>query len=128
MLSILKNVLTVLDILVVAYIFYKVFTLIRGTRAVQALKGLGILVAISFIASFGRLETLDWLLRKFWTWGAVALIIIFAPEFKSALARMGTTAAFLSGSQPDERAHIRKVVEAVERLSSMSTGALIVMA
>ena len=128
MLGAIKYILAVVDILVVAFIFYKAFMLIRGTRAVQALKGLVILIAISSIASFGKFQTLDWLLRKFWTWGAVAFIILFAPELKRALARMGRTAAFFGGSLPDEREQIREVVEAAERLSAHRAGALIVMA
>ena len=129
MLSTIKHISsTVIDILVVAFIFYKAFMLIRGTRAVQALKGLGILVAISSVAYFGELRTLDWLLRKFWTWGVVAFIILFAPELKRALARMGRTAAFLGGHLPDEREHIRVVTEAAERLSTLRAGALMVMA
>jgi diadenylate cyclase len=128
MLSAVKYILAVVDILVVAFIFYKAFMLIRGTRAAQALKGLGILIAISSIAYFGGLQTLDWLLRKFWTWGAVAFIILFAPELKRALARVGRTAAFLGGNLPDEREHIREVVEAAERLAALRAGALIVMA
>ena len=128
MMGAIKYILTVIDILVVAFIFYKAFMLIRGTRAVQALKGIGILIAISSIASFGRLQTLDWLLRKFWTWGAVAFIIIFAPELKRALARMGRTAAFLGGNLPDEREYLKEVAEAAERLSALRAGALIVMA
>jgi len=127
MLRAIEYALTVIDILVVAFIFYKAFMLIRGTRAVQALKGLGILIAISSIASLGRLQTLDWLLRKFWTWGAVAFIILFAPELKRALARMGRTAAFLGGSLPDEREYIQEVVDAAERLSAIRAGALIAM-
>jgi len=127
MLSALKYILAVVDVLVVAFIFYKAFMLIRGTRAAQALKGLGILIAISSIAYFGRLHALDWLLRKFWTWGAVAFIILFAPELKRALARMGRTAAFLGGNLPDQREHIREVVEAAERLAALRAGALIVM-
>lgn len=127
MISAIKYAVTVIDILVVAFIFYKAFMLIRGTRAVQALKGLAILIAVSSIASLGSLQTLDWLLRKFWTWGAVAFIILFAPELKGALARMGRTAAFLGGSLPDEREYIQEVVDAAERLSAIRAGALIVM-
>ena len=123
-----KYILQIIDILVVAFLFYKVFMLIRGTRAIQALKGLGILIGVSSIASFISLQTLDWLLRKFWTWGAVAFIIIFAPEMKRALANMGRTAPFLGGSLHDEREYIGKVVEAAGRLSALRAGALIVMA
>jgi len=105
---VINYILTVIDVLVVAFVFYKAFMLIRGTRAVQALEGIGILIAISAIASFGRLQTLDWLLRKFWTWGVVAFIILFAPELKRALARMGRTATFFGGSLTDERKYIER--------------------
>lgn len=127
MLNAVKYILTVIDILVVAFILYKAFILIRGTRAIQVIKGLGILIAISSLASFGRLQTLDWLLRKFWTWGVVGFIILFAPELKRALARMGRVAAFFGGHVPDERRDIQTVVQAAERLSSIRAGALIVM-
>jgi len=123
-----KYILQIIDILVVAFLFYKIFMLIRGTRAIQALKGLGILIGVSSIASFISLQTLDWLLRKFWTWGAVAFIIIFAPEMKRALANMGRTAPFFGGSLHDEREYIGKVVEAAGRLSALRAGALIAMA
>jgi len=127
---ILSKILTIIDIIAVAFIFYKGFMLIRGTRAVQALKGLGILIVISAIAAFARLRTLDWLLQRFWTWGVVVFIILFAPELKSVLARMGGTAAFLGigGNLRDERKCIQEIVEAVERLSLIQAGALIVMA
>lgn len=124
-----SKILTVIDILAVAFIFYKAFMLIRGTRAVQALKGIGILMAISAIAALAKLRTLDWLLQKFWTWGVVVFIILFAPELKSVLARMGGTAAFLGigGNVKDERTCIQIVVDTAERLSAIRAGALIVM-
>ncbi len=124
------RILTIIDILAVAYIFYKAFMLIRGTRAIQALRGIAILIVISAVASLAKLETLSWLLQKFWTWGVVAFIILFAPELKSALARMGETSAFLgiSSNTKDERKYIQAIVESAERLSASRAGALIVMA
>lgn len=124
------RILTIIDILAVAFVFYKAFMLIRGTRAIQALKGVAILIVVSAIASLAKLETLGWLLQKFWTWGVVAFVIIFAPELKSALAQMGRTSAFLgiSGNIKDERECIQAVVETAERLSERRSGALIVMA
>jgi len=123
------RILTIIDILAVAYIFYKAFMLIRGTRAIQALKGIAILIVISAVAALAKLETLSWLLQKFWTWGVVAFIILFAPELKSALARMGGTSAFLgiSSNIRDERQYIQSIVEASERLSASRSGALIVI-
>lgn len=133
LLSIIKfvglRILTIIDILAVAYVFYKAFMLIRGTRAIQALKGIAILIIISAVAALAKLETLGWLLQKFWTWGVVAFIILFAPELKSALARMGGTSAFLgiSSNVRDELRYIQAVVEASERLSAVRAGALIVI-
>jgi len=127
MLNAIKYFITVVDILVVAFILYKAFMLIRGTRAIQVIKGLGILIFVSSIASLGRLETLDWLLQKFWTWGVVGFIVIFAPELKRALARMGRVAAFFGGNLTDESKDIREVVDAAERLALIHAGALIVM-
>jgi diadenylate cyclase len=123
------RILTIIDILAVAYVFYKAFMLIRGTRAIQALKGIAILIVISAVAALAKLETLGWLLQKFWTWGVVAFIILFAPELKSALARMGGASAFLgiSSNIRDERQYIQSVVEASERLSARRSGALIVI-
>lgn len=125
-----SKILNVIDILVVAFIFYKAFMLIKGTRAVQALKGIGILLGISAIAAFAKLKTLDWLLQKLWTWGVIVFIILFAPELKSVLARMGGTAAFLGlgTNTKDEKRYIQEIVETVERLSSMRAGALIALA
>ena len=133
LLSIIKfvglRILTIIDIMAVAYVFYKAFMLIRGTRAIQALKGIAILIIISAVAALAKLETLGWLLQKFWTWGVVAFIILFAPELKSALARMGGTSAFLgiSSNVRDELRYIQAVVEASERLSAVRAGALIVI-
>jgi diadenylate cyclase len=133
MLSIIKYIglrlLTIFDILAVAFVFYKAFMLIRGTRAVQALKGIAILIVITAIAALAKLETLNWLLQRFWTWGVVGFVILFAPELKSALARMGSTSAFfgISGNVRDERKYIQAVVEAAERLSAIRAGALIVI-
>jgi len=134
MLNIIKyiagKILIIIDILVVAFIFYKAFMIIQGTRAIQALKGVGVLAALSLIAYFGGLSTLDWLLQKFWTWGVVAFVVLFAPELRSALARMGGTAAFLdiSGNIKDERGYIQAVTDSAERLSAIRAGAIIVIA
>ncbi len=134
MLNIIKyiglRILTIIDILAVAFIFYKAFMLIKGTRAIQALKGIAILIVVTAISALARLETLNWLLQRFWTWGVVAFVILFAPELKAALARMGSTSAILgiSSSARDERKYIQAVVNAAERLSTIRAGALIAIA
>lgn len=134
MLDIIKNIglilLTIIDILAVAFVFYKAFMLIKGTRAIQALKGIAILIVITALSALAKLETLNWLLQRFWTWGVVAFVILFAPELKAALARMGSTSAFLgiSSNVRDERQYIQAIVDAAERLSAIRAGALIVIA
>ena len=75
----------VLDILIVAFIVYKVLGFIRETRAEQLAKGLLILVIITLASKALHLYTLNWILSGLMTVGVVALVVIFQPELRRAL-------------------------------------------
>lgn len=127
MLSILRNIgLPIVDILLVSFVFYKLYDLIRGTRAVQALRGLAILIVISFLAQLADLHTVEWLLSMFWTWGVIAFIILFQAELKQWLARLGQRGIILGSTSYDDKKCIDEMVEAIEKLSNRKIGALIV--
>ncbi|MBQ5611730.1 MAG: diadenylate cyclase CdaA [Fibrobacteraceae bacterium] len=79
----------ILDILLVSILAYYVFYLFRGTRAVQMLFGGAILLIIWFIAKWWELHTLTWLLSNLATLGIIAVVILFQPEIRSALTRIG---------------------------------------
>lgn len=70
----------VIDIIIVAFIFYKIMGFIKETRAVQLIKGLLILVALTFLSDIFDLYTLNWILEGTLTLGVVALVVVFQPR------------------------------------------------
>ena len=79
----------ILDIIIVAFIFYKILEFIKETRAQQLIKGLLVLVAAFFLSDFFNLYALNWLLRGTMTVGAIALVVVFQPELRRALEYVG---------------------------------------
>src|SRR5947209_2640838 len=80
-----------LDILLVAYIFYKLMLVVRGTRSMQILQGILFLAVSTFLVNeVLHLPMTRWLLQKFWLAGLVILAVVFQPEIRSALAQLGS--------------------------------------
>ena len=119
-----------LDILLVALIVYRLLVAFRGTRAAQMLVGLGMLLAASLVARRFELHSLGWLLDNFWSFWAIAVVVLFQPELRRALARLGQgrfLRAFV-GSSRAERAHlVDEVARAAAALAARRIGALIVI-
>ncbi len=120
---------TVIDILAVAFVFYKLLMWIKGTRAIQLLKGLAVLVIASTLSERFQLYTMSWLLEKIWTALFVALPVVFQPELRRALEQLGRSGIFgrsLFNVDEDNRRAVREIVRATEVLSRRKVGALIV--
>ena len=120
----------VLDILIVAFIVYKVLGFIRETRAEQLAKGLLVLVIITLASKVLHLYTLNWILSGVMTVGLVALVVIFQPELRRALEHLGRSrfTNVLNGVDKEEaKRMVLEMVEAIESMSSSRTGALIVI-
>ena len=118
-----------IDIAIVSYIFYKLLTMVRRTRAVQLLKGLLIMLVVAFISNLLQLQTVSWLLSQFQTILIVALPIIFQPELRKALERLGQ-GGFFSRQQIDRETFqqmVEEIVRAIQLLSKTQTGALLVL-
>ncbi len=79
----------ILDIVIVAFIFYKILEFIKETRAQQLIKGLLVLVVAFFLSDLFNLYALNWLLRGTMTVGAIALVVVFQPELRRALEYVG---------------------------------------
>ena len=96
--SIIKNSLTnisimsIVDILAVAFIFYKGYMLIKETRAEQLLKGIVLIIVLIPISGFLNLTMLNFILNKTLTIGVLSVIIIFQPEIRRALEHLGRSA------------------------------------
>lgn len=115
-----------IDIIIVSYIIYKIFILVKGTRAARMLIGVGVLLALSLLSRFLELYTLDWLIQSFWTQIVIVLIILFQPEIRKALAQMGETPLFHRFSSAEEMKTIEEIVKASQALANKKIGALIV--
>jgi diadenylate cyclase len=121
--------LEILDILVVAYLIYRLLLLVRGTRALQILGGLGTLLLALMVSDQLHLNTLNWLLKQIVPLGPVAIVILFYPELRHALEEFGPrfwSRGLSLINREDVNEMIEAVVPAVMRLSAHRVGALIV--
>jgi len=122
-----QYLVNILDIILVAYIIYRLILLVKGTRAVQILIGILILLFITFLArDILHLRTLSWILENFWLAAVVIIAVVFQPEIRSALVQLGSHHWTRMFSMP-EVSLINEVVEAVKVLSVRKEGALIVI-
>ena len=119
----------VLDILIVAFLFYKLLGFIRETRAEQLAKGLLVLVLVALAASWLHLYTLQWILSNLVNVGLIAIVIIFQPELRRLLENLGRNKLIsnFSGIDLEEAEEITiEIREALLSMSKSRTGALIV--
>lgn len=120
------SVLAVLDILIVAVIIYEFLVLVKGTRAYQMLMGVFVLVVAFYLARWGDLRTLNWLVSTLLPYAIFALIVIFAAEIRQGLAKVGRKVTFAGSSQARESSY-DDIVLAANLFSQEQTGALIVI-
>lgn len=114
-----------LDVVIVAFLIYRVLLMIRGTRAAQMIAGL-LIVFVAYLGST-RLElgTLGWLLDNALKYAIILIIVVFQDDIRRGLMRMGRR-MFLARRQREETYLVEEVVRAVERMARLRTGALIV--
>ena len=117
----------VLDILVVSFILYRVFLLIKGTRAVQMMFGLGIILLALIFSRWVGLYTLNWLVQSFMTQIVLVVLVLFQPELRRALAHMGESSLFSSLSPIESSKFLDEIVKAAVSLANRRIGALIVL-
>ncbi len=120
---------SVLDILLVALVFYGFFRLFTGTQAMSLLRGI-LFLALVFALAASRLTAFGWLLRNSLSMILVAIPVIFQPELRRALERLGRSAPFLvsrAGRETTAQQVIHEVILAVETLARERTGALIIL-
>jgi diadenylate cyclase len=125
------NLSSVIDIAIVAFVMYRLMLLIKGTRAVQLIKGLIVLLVLTAFASLFNLNTANWLLRQAMTALVVALPVVFQPELRRALEKLGrgrfipTTTS--THGEMDPSKVIAEISRATTLLSKNKMGALIVL-
>lgn len=129
----LLRISDIIDILIVSVILYYLINLIRETRAMQLVKGILFLFAVFFLSQWLKLNALNYILGGAMQIGAFAVIVIFQPELRNLLERMGRFKVgriidFAADTSDDElRRVIESVAAAASNMSESKTGALIVM-
>jgi len=116
----------ILDILIVAYIIYRAMLLIRGTRAVQMLVGIALIIIIYILAGKLELQTLHWMLKTFLGSILLVLIILFQTDIRRALTQMGKT-PFLRKANDAAEKDIEEIVRAATYMAKRRIGALMVI-
>ncbi len=120
---------TILDIVIVALLFYWLYILIRGTKAIRILLGIVVLVVVMMISRILGLITLNWLLRYLVTMLIIAIPIVFQPELRRALEKIGRT-GFLGSlrSNEDKLEYIvDEIIKAIGEMSKNKIGGLLVL-
>jgi len=123
--------MAVFDVAILAYVIYKLLLLIRGTRAVQLIKGVLVLFVVAGVSDFLGLHAVSWVLDQIWAVIFVAIAVLFQPELRRALERLGrgnllgrNSHALTSG----DLVHlIDEIVGALISCAKTKTGALIVI-
>lgn len=118
-------VVDILDIAIVAFIFYKLYVLIEGTRAIQMFIGLFILILVSFFSRWLNLNALNWILSSLKTVWLIAFVILFQPELRKALARLGQNRLIGRFLKVEESTTVNEIVKACYQMSEKGLGALI---
>jgi diadenylate cyclase len=116
-----------LEVVLVAYVLYRVLLLFHGTRTLQIVTGLAMLLAAYAAAWLLKLEMITYILGFVFQYGAIALLVVFAPELRAALAHLGQARFARLFRQMEQREVAEEIVEAVERLSRSGIGAIIVI-
>lgn len=114
----------VIQVAVLAVMYYYIFLFFRGTRGAQVLVGLALLLMILLgLTQFLHLDVLEYILSYFSAFFFIGLLIIFQPEIRRALAELGRQPVFYASA--DQRGVVDNIVQAVETLAEQRVGALI---
>ena len=114
-----------IEILIVAYLIYRVLVLWTGTRAFQILVGLVLLVAVYAMAQLLELGLITAILSQAFTYGVFALIVVFQPELRNALAQLGRSRLWNVFARFEESEVVEEIVKAAERLARAKIGGII---
>jgi diadenylate cyclase len=116
-----------IDILIVSFLLYRLFALMRGTRAAHMFFGLIALFILSVFAQWFNLIAINWLISSLRTVWVIAFVIIFQPELRRALANMGKNRFLGRFVRVSETGVIPAIVKSASQLAEKKVGALIVL-
>ena len=123
----------IIDIAIVAVVVYNILKLTRETRANQVMKGVGIFILAYWVSTVFELQAFQWIMKYIMDAGAIVLVVLFQPEIRRALERIGRrTGLIVEKNHHQENADavdkmIEEIIRCMENLSKRKVGALIVV-
>lgn len=126
--GIFRYVINIIDICLVWFVIYKLLMLIKGTKGIQLIKGIFVIIVIQTISRLVGFQTLLWLMNQALTYGFLAIMIIFQPEIRRALEQVGRGNLFVRKSMHERKSDSSKIdaiVYATEYMAKRRIGALI---
>src|SRR5690625_1201031 len=99
------------DIALVWYVLYKLIMIVRGTKAIQLLKGIFVVIIVWLLSILFDLQTIQWLTNQAILWGFLVIIILFQPELRRALEQLGRGSLFTRSAKEEES--LERVIEAI---------------
>jgi diadenylate cyclase len=121
------NLIDLIDILIVTYIFYKLYLVMRGTIAAQIFLGLTLIILASLLAQTFNMKSLGWIFSRLTDIWVIAFIILFQPEIRRLLLVIGRTRIARYFLKINSQQTINEVIDAVRELQRIKQGALIVI-
>lgn len=116
----------IIEIAILWFVIYRILVFFEGTRAFQVIKGIILLVVAYFVFKLLGLATLDWLMERLFAISIIAILIIFQPEFRQGLARLGQQHLFTPVlAEKEMLAVINEIASAISLLASRKIGAII---
>lgn len=119
--------INLLDIFVVWFVIYKLFNMLKGTKAVQLLKGVAVIIVIRILSRVLGLNTVYWLMNQVITYGVIAAVIIFQPEVRRGLEHLGRGGFFKKAGKGERKdvAIVKSYDRAIQYMAKRKIGALI---
>ena len=124
----LEIIVNAADILILAFVIYKILVFLKGNRAMQLAKGVVLLIIIYYLSGWFHLEVVHLLLSKSWSVFLLMMIIVFQPELRGLLERLGGKGASLNSPKVGHKEKlILEIVKALSAAADSKTGVLIVV-
>lgn len=119
--------INIIDVVLVAWFLYYLIRAIVGTKIMVLVRGVLLFILAQIVASFLGLKTISWLMNQVITYGVIAAVVIFAPEIRAMLEKLGRATLFSSNHVSTENKLIQAFVKSVEYMSPRKIGALVVI-
>lgn len=121
------TLIDLIDILIVSFFFYRALLFLKEARSIQLIVGLFMVLAVSFLAFWFELDMVKWLFSNILIAGVIILAVLFQPELRRALSKLGQSRLVRFIINPELKGKTDAIVAATQKLAEMHYGALIVL-